>query len=169
MRAVFAFALALVLASLQAALLHHLGGGAVPISLTLPIVVYMGVHAGNVEGAFAAAAVGYVVDVMTGGPKGLMTSLAVALFLFSRAATAALSIQGKLGFSVLCGVGTFLYGAVALVVVRAVSPGDAAPGLRVVGRLLVEAIATALVAPLLLMGLRRVEGLFTRDEPGLLR
>ncbi len=169
MRAVFAFAIALLLASLQAALLHHLGGGAIPVSLVLPIVVYMGLHAGNVEGAVAAAAVGYVVDVMTGGPKGLMTALAVGLFLFSRAATAALSIQGRLGFSILCGVGTFLYGAVALLVIRAVNPADGAPGLRLLGRVLVEAIVTALVAPLIEAGLRRVEGLFSREEPGLLR
>lgn len=169
MRAVFAFVLALLLASLQAALLHHLGGGAIPVSVTLPIVVYMGVQAGNIEGAFASAAVGYVLDVMAGGPKGLMTALAVALFLFSRAVTAALSIQGRLGFSVLCGVGTFLYGSTALIVMRAVAPGDAAPGLRLVGRILVESIATALVAPLVMGGLRRVEGLFSREEPGLLR
>lgn len=169
MRALFALALAVLLASFQAAALHHLGGGAIPVSLTLPIVVYMGVHAGNIEGAFAAAAVGYVLDVMTGGPKGLMTSLAVALFLFSRAVTAALSIQGRLGFSVLCGVGTFLYGTTALVVIRLVTPGDAAPGPALVGRILVEAIATALVAPLISTGLQRAEGLFSRDEPGLLR
>lgn len=169
MRAVFAFVLALLLTSLQAALLHHLGGGSIPISVALPIVVYMGVHAGNVEGAVGAAAVGYVMDVMAGGPKGLLTGLAVALFLFSRVVTAAVSIQGRLGFSILCGVGTFLYGTAALIVIRAVAPGDAAPGLRLVGRVLVESVATGLVAPLLLGALRRVEGLFSREEPGLLR
>ncbi len=169
MRPIFALALALLLAAFQAALLHHLGGGALPVSLALPVVVYMGLQAGNVEGALAAAAVGYVMDLMAGGPKGLMTGLAVALFLFSRAAAAALSIHGKLGFAILTGVGTLLYGSLALLVQRAVSPAESAPGAALLGRVLVDAIATALVSPLLLVGLRRVEGLFSREDPGLLR
>ncbi len=168
MRAIFTFALALVLTSLQAALLLHLGGGEVSVALALPIVVYLGLFAGNVEGAVGAAAVGYVVDLMAGGPKGLMTFLAVALFLFSRLVGTALSIQGKLGFAVLSGVGTFLYGSGALLLTRAVSSEESAPALGLVGRVLVEAIATGVLSPLLLVLLRRVERLFTRDEPGLL-
>jgi hypothetical protein len=169
MRPLFVSAFALVLVSLQAVLLHHLGGGAVSVALALPIVVYLGLHAGNVEGAVGAAGVGYVLDLMSGGPKGLMTSLAVALFLFSRLAGGALSIQGSLGFALLSGAGTFLYGVLALLVTGAVSPGDSAPGLGLFGRVLVEAIATGFAAPLVLAALRRVEGLFAREEPGLLR
>ena len=169
MRPVIAFVLALVLVSLQAALLHHLGGGAVSVALALPIVVHLGLNAGNVEGAVGAGAVGYVLDLMAGGPKGLMTSLAVALFLFSRLAGAALSIQGKLGFALLCGSGTFLYGGTALLVTCAVSPSESAPGLPLLWRVVVEAILTGLVSPLVLLVLRRIETLFHREEPGLLR
>jgi rod shape-determining protein MreD len=169
MRAVFCFAFALLLASLQAALLHHLGGGLVPVALALSIVVYLGLHAGNVEGALGAAAVGYVLDVMAAGPKGLMTFLAVVLFLFSRLAGAALSIHGAIGFSLLTFAGTFLYGTAALALLRAVSAAEVAPGLGLLGRVLLEAAATGLAAPLVLLVLRRVEGLFAREEPGLLR
>lgn len=168
MRPIFTFALALVLTSIQASLLHHLGGGAVPVAVALPIVVYLGLYAGNVEGAVGAAAVGYVVDLMAGGPKGLMTFLAVALFLFGRLVGTALSVQGRLGFALLSGVGTFLYGSGALLLTRAVSPDETAPTLRLLARVLVEAAATGLVSPLVLMLLRRVERFFTRDEPGLL-
>lgn len=169
MRPVFVFALALLVVSVQAALLHFLGGGAVSVAAALPIVVYLGLYAGNVEGAVGAAAVGYVVDLMAAGPKGLMTFLAVALFLFSRLVGAALSVQGQLGFALLSGVGTFLYGAAALLFTRAVSPDESAPGLPLLGRVAMEALLTGLVAPLLLALLRRAERIFERDEPGLLR
>lgn len=169
MRALFCLALALLVVSVEAALLHHVGGGAIPLALAIPIVVYLGLHAGNIDGAVAAAAVGYVLDVMAGGPKGLLTGLAVALFLFSRVTVAALSIHGRLGFALLSGVGTFLYGAAVLLVTRAVAPTESAPAFHLVGRVLLEAIATGFAAPLIFLLLRRVEGLFTREEPGLLR
>src|SRR5919108_1102571 len=106
MRPFSAFVFALVLASVQAALLRWVGGGAVSLALALPVVVYLGLHAGNVDGAVGAAAVGYVIDLMAGGPKGLMTFLAVALFLFSRLAGAALAVQGLARFAGLSWVGT---------------------------------------------------------------
>jgi rod shape-determining protein MreD len=169
LRAACAFVLALVLATVQAALLRFLGGGAFHLALALPIVVYLGLHAGNVDGAVGALAVGYVVDLMAGGPKGLMTFLAVALFLFSRLVGAALSVQGATGFALLSAVGTFLYGVAALLITRAVSPEESAPGLGLVGRVLVEAILTGALAPPIAMVLRRVDGLFVREESGLLR
>jgi hypothetical protein len=168
-RPVFAFAAALLLVSVQAALLRFIGGGAFSLSLALPVVVYLGLSAGNVDGAVGAAAVGYVIDLMAGGPKGLMTFLAVALFLFSRLAVAALSIHGKTGFAVLSTVGTFLFGLGALLLTRAVSPAETAPGLRLLGRVLVDALLTGALSPLVLLGMRRLDGLFAREEPGLLR
>lgn len=169
MRPVVAFLFALVLVSVQAALLRYLGGGAASLALALPIVVYLGLHGGNVDGAVGAAAVGYVVDLMAGGPKGLMTFLAVALFLGSRFAGGALSVQGMAGFAVLSGVGTFLYGAAALLLTRAVSPDQSAPAFSLLGRMLVEAFLTGLLAPLVLLAMRRVERLYVREEQGLLR
>jgi hypothetical protein len=168
-RPVFAFAAALLLVSVQAALLRFIGGGAFSLSLALPVVVYLGLSAGNVDGAVGAAAVGYVIDLMAGGPKGLMTFLAVALFLFSRLAVAALSIHGKTGFAVLSTVGTFLFGLGALLLTRAVSPAETAPGFRLLGRVLVDALLTGALSPLVLLGMRRLDGLFAREEPGLLR
>ena len=169
MRPVVAFLLALVLASFQAALLRYLGGGAASLALALPIVVYLGLNGGNVDGAVGAAAVGYVVDLMAGGPKGLMTFLAVALFLFSRLVGGALSVQGKIGFAVLSFVGTFLYGLAALLFTRAVSPDESAPSFSLLGRMLLEALLTGLVAPLVMLAMRRLEGFYVREEQGLLR
>src|ERR687888_133641 len=155
MRPFFAFVMALVLASAQAALLRWFGGGAVSLALALPVVVYLGLHAGNVDGAVGAAAVGYVVDLMSGGPKGLMTFLAVALFLYGRLAGAALAVQGRVGFAVLSGVGTFLFGALALLFTRAVSTDESAPGLVLIGRVTVEALLTAACSPFIDVVMRR--------------
>jgi rod shape-determining protein MreD len=169
MRPVVAFLVALALASAQAALLRWVGGGAFSLALALPVVVYLGLHAGNVDGAVGSAAVGYVVDLMCSGPKGLMTFLAVALFLFSRLAGAALAVQGRIGFALLSGVGTFLYGVLALLFTRAVTPAEVAPGLSLVGRIAVEALLTALASPLVLALMRHLDAVFAREEPGLLR
>ncbi len=169
MRPIFAFVVALVLASVQAALLRYLGGGAVSLALALPIVVYLGLQAGNVDGAVGAAGVGYVIDLMAGGPKGLMTFLAVALFLFSRVAGAALSVQGMAGFAVLSGAGTALYGLAALAITRAISPVESAPAYSLFWRVVVEAVLTGALSPLVLIAMRRLEGLYVREEQGLLR
>ncbi|HTT72514.1 MAG TPA: hypothetical protein VMG32_14915 [Anaeromyxobacteraceae bacterium] len=168
MRPFVAFLLALLLAALQASLLHFCGGGAVSLALPLTIVVYLGLRAGNVDGAVGSALVGYVIDLMAGGPKGLMTSLAVVLFLSSRLTGAALSVQGKTGFAVLCGVGTFLYGLVALLFTRAVSPPESQPSLALLGRLFVEALVTGALSPLLMLLLRRIDALWEREDPSLL-
>ncbi len=169
MRPVLAFAAALVITSLQTAALRYVGGGAFSVALALPIVVYLGLQAGNVDGAVGAVAVGYVMDLMAGGPKGLMTFLAVALFLCSRLAGAALSVQGKLGFALLSGAGTFLYGVGAFVLTRMVTPPEAAPDWRLLGRMLVEAVITGALSPLVLLLMRRIDALVAREEPGLLR
>ncbi len=169
MRPVLAFAVALLLCGVQTALMRHVGGGTFSLALALPVVVYLGLQGGNVDGAVGAAAVGYVVDLMAGGPKGLMTFLAVALFLFSRMVGAALSVQGMLGFALLSGAGTFLYGMGAFGLTRIVSPIEAAPGWGLVGRILVEAALTGALAPFVLLLMRRVDSLVSREEPGLLR
>jgi cell shape-determining protein MreD len=169
LRPVLAFLVALALCGLQTALLPYLGGGSFSLALALPVVVYLGLHGGNVDGAVGAAAVGYVVDLMAGGPKGLMTFLAVALFLFSRLAATALSVRGKLGFALLSGIGTFLYGLGAFALTCAVSPPEAAPGWRLLGRVVVEAVLTGILSPLVLLLMKRLDSLVTREETGLLR
>ena len=40
---------------------------------------------------------------------------------------------------------------------------------RLVPRMLLEAVLTGALSPLVLAGLRRVDGVFHREEPGLLR
>jgi hypothetical protein len=163
------FLLAVVLTALQAALLRFVGGGVFSLALPLALVVYLGLWSGTVDGALGSAAIGYVLDLSAGNPKGLMTFLAVALFLFCRVAGAGVDVRGRLGYALLTFVGTVVFGLGAILLLRSISPEEAAPGGALVGRLLVEGLLTAAASPLVLAVMRRIDALFTKEEPGLLR
>ncbi len=159
---------ALLLAGLQAALLRWIGGGAVSVALLACCVVWAGLQAGNVDGAVAAAGIGYLLDLFAATPKGLMTFLAVALVLAVRAVSAAVDVRSRASFALLSGVAAIFLSLGALLLTRYTVAAEAAPGLILVPRMLVEGVLTAVLSPLVGLGLRRVDGLFHREEPGLL-
>jgi rod shape-determining protein MreD len=159
---------ALVLAAAQAALLRWVGGGVFSVSLLAACVVHLGLSEGNVDGSVAAAGTGYVLDVVTGAPKGLHTFLCVLLFVLVRGVGAAVDVRGRAPFALLSGLGAAVLSVGALLLTRFTSSPEAAPGVNLAGRILVEALATAAVAPVVLALLRRVDLLFDREEPGLL-
>ncbi len=160
---------AVVLAGLQAALLRWIGGGAFSVCMLASIVVYLGLHAGNVEGSVGAAGVGYVLDLLAGGPKGLMTFLAVLLFVLVRAVAASVDVRGRTPFALLSGAGAFTLSLGSMILTRYTAAPEAAPGATLLLRMMLEAVLTGVLAPLVLMGLRRVDALFRREEAGLLR
>ncbi len=160
---------ALAVAGAQAALLRWIGGGWFSLALPAACVVYVALHGGNVDGSISAAGVGYVMDLMSAAPKGLMTFLSVALFLAVRATSSAVDVRSRSAFAALSGFGALFLSLGALLLSRYVSPAESAPGAVLVPRMLAEALLTAALSPLLLAGLRRVDGLFHREEPGLLR
>lgn len=160
-------ALAVALAAVQAALLRHLGGGRIPLALALPVVVWLGLQAPTAEGALGAAAIGWVLDALSGAPPGMHGFLATLLFLASRLAGALLDVGGLKAFALASGLGTFFLGLGALLLWRAVSPSEAAPGWGVFLRVLQEALFTALASPLVRQLLLRLDRLFQREEPGL--
>ena len=160
---------ALAVAGVQAALLRWVGGGWFSLALPAACVVYVALHGGNVDGSISAAGVGYVMDLVSGAPKGLMTFLSVALFLAVRATSAAVDVRSRSGFAALSGVGALFLSVGAFLLTRYVAPAESAPGAILVPRMLGEACLTAALSPLLLAGLRRIDGLFHREEPGLLR
>jgi rod shape-determining protein MreD len=162
-------AFALLLAALQAALLRWVGGGSWPLALLAVCVVHAGLHGGNVDGSISAAAVGYVMDLMAATPKGLMTFLAVLLFLAVRAVSAAVDVRSRSAAALLSGVGALFLSLGAMILVRNASPSDAVPGAALVPRMLLEALLTGALAPLVQIPLRRIDALFHREEPGLLR
>jgi rod shape-determining protein MreD len=160
---------ALVLAGVQAALLRWLGGGSFALALPAACVVYVALHGGNVDGSISAAGVGYVMDLMSGSPKGLMTFLSVALFLVVRGTSAAVDVRSRSGFAALSGFGALFLSVGALLLARYTSAPEGAPGATLLPRMLAEALLTGVLSPLVLPGLRRVDALFHREEPGLLR
>jgi rod shape-determining protein MreD len=163
-------ACALLLVALQAALLRFLGGGVFSIALLVPCVVYVGLNAaGNVEGVLGAAGMGLVQDLVSGTPKGLFTFLWVVLFLAARGVGASVDVRGRAGFALLSFVGALSTSIGALILLRWGVAAELAPGATVLPRILVEALLTAVASPAILAGMRLVDRLFTREEPGLLR
>jgi rod shape-determining protein MreD len=159
---------ALLLAAAQASILRWVGGGWFSLALPVACVVYLGLHGGNVDGSVAAAGVGYVMDLVAGTPKGLMTFLAVALFLGVRAVSAAVDVRSRVAFGLLSGAGAVFLSLGALLLTRYTAPAEAAPGAILLPRMLGEGLLTGLFSPLVLLGLRRLDTLFHREEPGLL-
>lgn len=160
---------ALLLAALQAAVLRWVGGGSFSLMLPAACLVYLAVHAGNVDGSVGAAGIGYVLDLSLGTTKGLMTFLAVVAFVLIRAVNAAVDVRGRTGLAALTVGATLLLSLGALVLVRMVSPPEVEPGLRLVPRMLLEAVLTGALSPVVAEGMRRIDGLFRREDPGLLR
>jgi rod shape-determining protein MreD len=161
-------ALALLLAGVQAVLLRHLGGGALTLCLLAPPLVHLALTAGNVDGAVGAAGVGYVLDLTAGTPKGLMTFMAVVVFLAVRLVAAAVDVRGRLGFGLLSGAAAAGLSAGAIALQRAAVGPEAAPGWELLPRLLVEALLTGLAAPLVQLALRRLDALLGAEEPDLI-
>ncbi len=159
---------ALLLGALQSALLRWIGGGAFSVALVTCCVVWAGLHAGNVDGSVASAGIGYLMDLAAGTPKGLMTFLAVALFLVVRAASAAVDLRGRAGFALRSGLGALFISIGASILLRNTAAPEAAPGGALAGRMIVEALLTAAASPIVALGLRRLDALFHREEPGLL-
>jgi hypothetical protein len=126
------------------------------------------VGAGILEGAAAAAAVGLILDGAAGGPLGLLTFLCVALFLAARVAADALGARGVLGMTLLSALGGFLVGLLALLLLRYVSPPEAIPGWGLLGRVVVEAVLSALATPGVCWLLDRVGAPTPGEEPGAL-
>ncbi len=160
---------ALLLSAVQAAVLRWVGGGSFSLMLPAACVVYLAIHAANVEGSVGAAGVGYVLDLTAGTTKGLMTFLAVVAFVLVRAVNAAVDVRGRWGFAALSAATTLLLSVGALVLVRMAAPVEVAPGVRLLPRMLLEAVLTGAASPLVLGGMKRIDGLFRREDPGLLR
>ncbi len=150
--------LAALLSGLQAALSRHLGGGWVPLALPVVLLAWAGLEADLLEGCAGALAVGYVMDVFAGTPKGLLTFLAVLAFQVCRLARSSLAVHGPLGFAALVGGASTLVGAGALLLTRLTAPPEALPSAGLLWRVLGESVVGAAAAlplhPLLSLGQR---------------
>jgi len=167
MRPLLHTAVALVLAGLQAALLRHLGGGAFTLCLPVVLLVHLALTAGLVDGALAAAGVGFVLDIAGGGTKGLLTGLGVATFLAIRVIRQGVEVRGVASFTALSGLAAFGLSAAAVAITRAAAPLELRPSWELLPRMGLAALLTALASPFLLWGLVRLDGLFREQTPEL--
>jgi hypothetical protein len=149
--------LALLLAGVQAALLCHLGGGAFTLVLPAVLLVHLALGGGLLEGAVGAAGVGYVLDVTAGDAKGLLTALAVGCFLLVRAIGAGVHVRGRGGFALLSALAALGLPAAAVALTRAVVAPELQPSWDLLPRIALAALLTGLAAPLLQLGLRRLD------------
>lgn len=154
----FGFALLLLQAAIATLLPMH----AFAPNLMLPIALALGASpdVGLVRGAFVCFVLGYLFDAFCGSPLGLQTFVLVATYMLARGASIRLLPHGpmfiglfSLAMSVLCGF--------AVLSLRAlfekkseILTFDFRGTLRVV---LQSAIATALLAPAIFAGVRRIE------------
>jgi hypothetical protein len=160
-------AVGLALAAVQAVLLRWLGGGTVPLQLLVPCIAWLALEAESVEGALASAGIGYAMDLFGGGGDGLFVFVGVLVFLGARAAGMAVDLRARGGFAVLTGAACLVASLGAMLLQRWAGVPEAAPGPGLLLRAIAEAILTAAVAPLVWIGMNRLDALLGREEPGL--
>lgn len=136
-------------------------------NLVLPIVLYLGVthDVHIVRGASLAFILGYLLDSFCGSPMGLSTFVMVATFMVARGAGLNLFMRGLLFQVVL----TFAFGVLAggaVLALRAIfeppAPFPVGTVLDTVFSLTAGAAVTAVLSPLLFLGVRRLDALVTR-------
>jgi len=77
-------------------------------------------------------------------------------------------VQGWAGFAALCGLSAFGLSAGAVALTRLAAPLEVRPSWELLPRIALGALLTMLVAPLLRLALRRLDGLFG-ERPSELR
>jgi rod shape-determining protein MreD len=143
-------AIGILLLLLQGSLYRVLGPlsahGTTP-SLTLPLVIFLGVHEPSMaRGALLAAALGYALDLLASAPIGLFTFVSVAVWWLSRVAGVRLTAQTALTRISLAFGFSLVEGAIVLTLL-AIFGNDTRRPVEIGSVVLPHAIATALVAP----------------------
>lgn len=125
--------------------LFHLHG-ATP-SLTLPLIIFLGVHeASMTRGAFLAFALGYATDLFASAPIGLFTFVSVGIWWLSRVAGVRLTAQKMLTRMSLT-FGFALVEAAIILTLIAIFGSDNKRPLEMAGVVLPHAVSTALASP----------------------
>jgi rod shape-determining protein MreD len=113
MRLLVMLALSMVVLSLQAAVVRVFGFGTAPIDITVMLVVYVAIFCPNVEGAFTAFTLGYLLDALSGRPTGLYAFLAVLMFLLARLGNSLIDARSRPLFAMASAAGTVAMGVLA--------------------------------------------------------
>ena len=136
-------------------------------NLLLPVVIFLGVthEVHIVRGAAISFVLGYLFDSFCGSPMGLMTFVLVAMFVLSRFAGIRFFLRGPL-FQVGLTFGVSLIAGGTVIALRAIFERPAPFPAGTVGEgilsLVVPAVTTAVVSPLVFLAVRRVEAVSVR-------
>lgn len=119
-------------------------------TLTLPLILYMGVHEYSVpRGAALAFVMGYVLDLFASAPVGLFTFTSVVSFLLARAAGVRFAAQTVLPQIALALAFAAIEGVVVVVLLTIFGKSETVYRPRqLLAAIPVHALATAVVAPL---------------------
>jgi rod shape-determining protein MreD len=159
-------ALAFLLLTLQSTFAHLVPWDMFVPSLSLPIVLYMGLHDYSAShGAALSFAVGYLMDVFAGSPMGLYTFVAVAIFLVCRVAALRLFLQGWI-FVIIITFILALLASMVVLVIRALFDKDFGSLLIHLEIVVSRAVAVGLIAPLVFKLVAWVEMVLPRRRRG---
>jgi rod shape-determining protein MreD len=165
MKLLITLVLTLFLLALESVVVKYLGLSVARIDVTVAIVAFLALKAGLLEGAVAAYAVGYLLDLMTGQPTGLYTLLALVTFLVGRMAASLVDVRSGFSFAGFAMAADVAHGLLAWGI-----SGVSGRQLHLAGLagLPLEVVLTGLAALLLYPLLRRFGLGAERREPGLL-
>ncbi len=130
--------------------------GATP-SLVLPMVVYLGIHEpSTARGALLSSGLGWLLDVLSGGPAVLFRFTMVAIWWLSRVASSRLSAQSAATRVPLAFVASLVESAFVLTLLAIFGSDNRRP-LELSAIVLPRALSTALFAPLVFAIVQRMQ------------
>lgn len=133
--------------------------------LGLLIVVALGTRWRSLpSGIVLAALIGYLADLLSGSLLGQHALLRMLAFAAARVGSRSLNLRGALPHAVFVGI-LSLVNALGVAVLTAFFAPDAGFGLASAGALLTHAGINAVFAPLVALGIDRVIGLVSNDDP----
>jgi rod shape-determining protein MreD len=168
MRFAATVALALLLLSVESVLSRQLGLEVTRLDVTIVLIVFLGLRSTMLEGAFAAFAIGYLLDVFTGRPTGLYPFLAVLTFVVTRLLSSFVDARARALFAVVCCGAALANGLLAAFFSALTSRGGGGTVVSLTGlplEVLLCGFAAAAMWPLL----RKIDPADERPQAGTLR
>ena len=160
--------IALFLLSLESVVVKYLGFSVTRIDVTVAILVFLGLRANTLEGAFSSFAIGYLLDVMSGKPTGLYTFLAVLIFVLVRLAGTLVDARSAGMFVLFVAAADIGHGLLVVLFGWMTSPSGTAPMWALSGSLVHVAITSA-AAYFMWPVFRRLDPATDRPQIGALR
>jgi hypothetical protein len=156
--------LALVLTAVETALLAAFGVSGIVLHLSLGLLFFAAVRAGDIEGAGIAAVVGYGWDLFAGTPSGLSIAPAIAIFVGVRVLSQRAEVAGYLGLAVLAFLSILFHGIASLGLLAFAGGTGGLSVWPALGTVLRQSLLAAPVVPLVFGLARRLDRFFADER-----